>query len=127
MLTSSRSRAREPLEYWWATTQPLVAVLVAYSRWPTDRLRAVTDFASGHQYTGVGEGEVRPGQGFITRSFGAHPPGRTLTLQWRHTSPLAAWFGTLGEVLRAHYLEINASLPEVAGPPPQIRAVDGPA
>ncbi|MFT4627826.1 MAG: LysR family hydrogen peroxide-inducible transcriptional activator [Myxococcota bacterium] len=70
--------------------------------------------------------EVRPGQGFITRSFGAHPPGRTLTLQWRHTSPLAAWFGTLGEVLRAHYLEINASLPQVAGPPPWIRAVAGP-
>lgn len=67
--------------------------------------------------------EVRPGQGLIARSFGSGPPGRTLTLQWRHSSPHSAWFYEIGQVLKTHYLELNASMPQVAGPPPLIRAV----
>ncbi len=66
--------------------------------------------------------EVRPGQGLIMRSFpNESPPGRILTLQWRATSPHASWFDEVGEVLKAHYLELNDSLPEVAGPSPHIR------
>jgi len=67
--------------------------------------------------------ELRPGQGLVARSFGESPPGRTLTLQWRTTSPSAGWFAEIGDVLRAHYLELNASIPEVAGPRPRMRAV----
>ena len=66
--------------------------------------------------------EVRPGQGLVARSFGTSPPGRTLTLQWRLTSPNASWFIELGEVLRDHYLELNETMPEIAGPRPQISA-----
>ena len=67
--------------------------------------------------------EVRPDQGIVARSFGASPPGRTLTLQWRSTSPQAQWFTQIGVALRSHYLELNATIPEVHGPQPQIRAV----
>ncbi len=67
--------------------------------------------------------EVRAGQGLVVRSFGAHPPGRTLTLQWRATSPHASWFHDIGDVLRQHYLALNEKLPKVAGPKPRIRAI----
>ena len=66
--------------------------------------------------------EVRPNQGFVTRSFGTSPPGRTLTLQWRATSPNGSWFVELGDVLRQHYLDLNATCPDVAGPRPEIRS-----
>lgn len=65
--------------------------------------------------------EVRQGQGVVARSFGDSPPGRTLTLQWRTTSPNPSWFEELGEVLQEHYLDLNESIPPVAGPPPVIR------
>lgn len=65
--------------------------------------------------------EVRDGQGLIARSFDDPPPGRTLTLQWRATSPNAAWFREIGAVLQQHYLELNDSMPAVAGPAPRIR------
>ncbi len=68
--------------------------------------------------------EVRKGQGLIARSFGDSPPGRTLTLQWRSTSPNASWFLKIGEVLREHYLELNETIPDVAGPKPSMQAVD---
>lgn len=68
--------------------------------------------------------EVRAGEGLLARSFGDSPPGRTLTLQWRSTSPNEPWFCEISEVLREHYLELNADIPEVAGPKPQIRPVD---
>lgn len=67
--------------------------------------------------------EVRPGNGLVARSFVGAQPGRTLTLQWRATSPNGSWFLAIGEVLRSHYLELNAGLPNVVGPPPLIRAV----
>lgn len=67
--------------------------------------------------------ELRNGEGLRARSFGDSPPGRTLTLQWRGTSPNAAWFRDIGDVLRDHYLELNEQVPEVAGPTPQIRPV----
>ena len=70
--------------------------------------------------------EVRPDQGFVARSFGGAPPGRTLTLQWRATSPNASLFLELGAVLREHYLELTALCPDVAGPKPLIRAVPEP-
>jgi LysR family hydrogen peroxide-inducible transcriptional activator len=69
--------------------------------------------------------EVRSGQGLVARSFGESPPGRTLTLQWRATSPNASWFLEIGAALRGHYLELNATIPDVAGPRPRIRPVDG--
>ena len=68
--------------------------------------------------------EMRAGQGLVARSFEAPQPGRTLTLQWRATSPNASWFTEIAEVLREHYLELNATIPKVAGPRPQIRSVD---
>jgi LysR family hydrogen peroxide-inducible transcriptional activator len=67
--------------------------------------------------------EVRPGAGLQARSFGESPPGRTLTLQWRATSPNASWFTDIGGILQEHYLELNAEVPQVAGPTPQIRSV----
>ena len=67
--------------------------------------------------------ETREGQGLVTRSFGDSPPGRTLTLQWRSTSPNADWFVEVGDVLREHYLSLNAGIPDVSGPRPQIQAV----
>ncbi len=69
--------------------------------------------------------EVGRGQGLVTRSFGDSPPGRTLTLQWRATSPDAPWFTDIGAILREHYLELNEAIPQVAGPRPQIRPFDG--
>lgn len=66
--------------------------------------------------------EVRSGQGLVARSFEGSPPGRTLTLQWRKTSPHASWFIEIGDVLREHYLELNAAIPRVAGPKPQLRS-----
>lgn len=66
--------------------------------------------------------EVHAGQGLVVRSFAGAPPGRTLTLQWRQTSPNAEWFGEIGEVLREHYLELNETIPEVSGPQPQIQS-----
>lgn len=68
--------------------------------------------------------EVRSGEGLVVRSFGENPPGRTLTLQWRRTSPNASWFAELGDVLQEHYLELNETIPDVAGPTPQIRVVE---
>ena len=67
------------------------------------------------------EAELRRGQGLVARSFEGVQPGRTVTLQWRATSPSGGWFRRIGEVLRAHYLELNASIPQVAGPKPMIR------
>jgi LysR family hydrogen peroxide-inducible transcriptional activator len=67
--------------------------------------------------------EVRPDLGLVVRSFGDAPPGRTLTLQWRATSPHAGWFVEIGEILREHYLGLNATIPAVSGPAPVIRAV----
>ncbi|MBA2663223.1 MAG: LysR family transcriptional regulator [Bradymonadaceae bacterium] len=67
--------------------------------------------------------EVRDGQGLVARSFGQSPPGRTLTLQWRATSPNASWFLEIAGVLCEHYLELNARIPQVAGPRPLIRLV----
>lgn len=67
--------------------------------------------------------EVRPGQGLTVRSFGESPPGRTLTLQWRASSPDAPWFLEIGEVLREHYLDLNETIPQVAGPRPEISSV----
>ncbi len=67
--------------------------------------------------------ELKAGQGLVARSFEGVQPGRTLTLQWRMTSPNASWFEEIGEVLREHYLKLNASIPEVAGPRLRIRAV----
>lgn len=68
------------------------------------------------------QAEIRPGQGLVARSFEGAQPGRTLTLQWRSTSPNGAWFAEIADALRTHYLELNATLPDVAGPSPQIRA-----
>lgn len=69
--------------------------------------------------------EVRPGQGLVARSFPEKsPPGRTVTLQWRASSPTASWFLEIGEVLRDHYLELNDTIPEVGGPKPRIRPVE---
>ncbi len=67
--------------------------------------------------------EVRPGQGMLARSFGGQPPGRTLTLQWRASSPSNSWFREVGALLQEHYEGFNATCPEVAGPRPQIRTV----
>ena len=64
--------------------------------------------------------EVRDGNGVVARSFRGVPPGRTLTLQWRASSPHAAWFREIGEVLQAHYLSLNEILPPVTGPSPRI-------
>lgn len=64
--------------------------------------------------------EIRDGQGLVARSFGTSPPGRTVTLQWRATAPNSAWYLEIGDVLRAHYLELNEQIPEVAGPRPEI-------
>ncbi|MCA9525512.1 MAG: LysR family transcriptional regulator [Myxococcales bacterium] len=69
--------------------------------------------------------EVRAGQGLVVRSFEGHQPGRTLTLQWRVTSPGAAWFRQIGDVLQAHYLALNPAIPAVAGPRPLIHLPDG--
>ncbi len=68
--------------------------------------------------------EVRAGQGIVARSFEGAQPGRTLSLQWRSTSTKGARFVEIGEVLRGHYLELNATIPEVAGPRPLLRAVE---
>ncbi|TXD36697.1 LysR family transcriptional regulator [Lujinxingia vulgaris] len=67
--------------------------------------------------------EVRPGQDLVARSFGDDPPGRTLTLQWRASSPAQEWYTELGEVLREHYLSLNATMPEVGGPRPVLRSL----
>lgn len=66
--------------------------------------------------------EVNRGAGVFARSFAGTPPGRTLTLQWRSTSPSAAWFSEIAAVLRSHYLTMNDALPEVAGPAPRMRS-----
>ncbi len=65
--------------------------------------------------------EVRAGMGVVARSFVAPPPGRTLTLQWRATSPDATWYRELGAVLVEHYLSLNEAMPDVSGPRPDIR------
>jgi LysR family hydrogen peroxide-inducible transcriptional activator len=70
--------------------------------------------------------EVRPGQGLVARGFAEPQPGRTLTLQWRASSPYGEWFTALGWVLRDHYLALNEAIPEVAGPRPLLRAVGDP-
>ena len=67
--------------------------------------------------------EVRSGLGIVVRSFGDDPPGRTLTLQWRSSSPHEAWFAEIGEVLQEHYLALNETIPEVAGDRPLMRAL----
>ncbi len=67
--------------------------------------------------------EMRPGQGLVARSFEGAQPGRTVTLQWRATSPNGAWFQEIGEVLRGHYVELNEAVPVVFGPRPWIRLV----
>ncbi len=71
--------------------------------------------------------ELRGGQGVVARSFPGRQPGRTVTLQWRGTSPHSHWFRELGDVLRQHYLELNDHIPEVSGPIPAITAcIHGP-
>jgi len=67
--------------------------------------------------------ELRPGQGLIARCFKGTQPGRTVTLQWRATSPNASWFAEIGATLREHYLELNATIPTFAGLRPSIRPV----
>lgn len=64
--------------------------------------------------------EVRNNQGLVVRGFAKPPPGRTLTLQWRASSPHAQWFADIADVLRSHYLELNATIPRVSGPKPRI-------
>lgn len=66
--------------------------------------------------------EVRQGEGVRARSFGKRPPGRTITLQWRQTAPNASWYEEIAQILREHYLELNAGLPKIAGPKPRIVA-----
>ncbi|MGB1012711.1 MAG: hydrogen peroxide-inducible genes activator [Nannocystaceae bacterium] len=68
--------------------------------------------------------ELRPGQGLVARCFKGTQPGRTLTLQWRATSPNASWFGEIGAVLRQHYLDLNATIPTLSGQIPRIRSLD---
>lgn len=67
--------------------------------------------------------ELRPGQGLVARCFKGTQPGRTLSLQWRATSPNASWFGEIGAVLRQHYLDLNATIPTLAGRTPRIRSL----
>lgn len=64
--------------------------------------------------------EVRRGQGMVVRGFDRPPPGRTLTLQWRATSPNVSWYREIADTLQAHYLSLNASMPAVAGQRPEI-------
>ena len=71
------------------------------------------------------EAEMGEGQGLVARSFGNSPPGRTLTLQWHPTSPNAAWFSELSDVLQKHYLELNDTILQVAGPTPRIQMIGG--
>lgn len=71
--------------------------------------------------------ELRPEQGLVARSFGPPQPGRTLTLQWRSSSPHGAWFGELAGVLREHYVSLNSTIPYVSGPPPRIEPVGEPS
>lgn len=66
--------------------------------------------------------EVRPGHGLVARSFAQPAPGRTLTLQWRASSPKSAWFIELTEIVQQHYLDLNASIPEVFGQRPAMAA-----
>lgn len=66
--------------------------------------------------------EVRSSHGLMARSFGPASPGRTLTLQWRASSPDVSWFTQLADVFRAHYLTLNDTIPEVAGGRPRISA-----
>ena len=68
--------------------------------------------------------EVSKNEAVFARSFSGPQPGRTLTLQWRASSPNANWFREIAEVLRAHYLGMNANLCKIAGPPPRMRSVD---
>jgi LysR family hydrogen peroxide-inducible transcriptional activator len=69
------------------------------------------------------QSEVRPGQGLVARSFGKQPPGRTISLAWRTSTANGDWYEAIGEVLREHYLELNADIPRVAGPKPRMRRV----
>jgi LysR family hydrogen peroxide-inducible transcriptional activator len=64
--------------------------------------------------------ELRPEYGLATRCFSASPPGRTLTLQWRASSPQGAWYREIGQRLRDHYLELNETVPEICGQRPCI-------
>lgn len=64
--------------------------------------------------------EVRAGQGLVARSFDAPAPGRTITLQWRATSPKSAWFERIGEVIEEHYLSMETSVAAVFGGVPEI-------
>ena len=54
------------------------------------------------------------------RRFADPPPGRTLTLQWRRTSPDGPWFERIAAVLRAHYVAMNDALPVVTGAVPWL-------
>lgn len=67
--------------------------------------------------------EVRKGEGVVARSFGDSPPGRTLTLQWRASTPNEEWFLEMGQVLREHYLGLNANIGEISGSKPEIVTV----
>jgi LysR family hydrogen peroxide-inducible transcriptional activator len=66
--------------------------------------------------------ELRAGHGLVARSFVGDQPGRTLTLQWRASSPSAGWFSEIASVLQEHYLSLNATLPPLFGPAPRIRS-----
>lgn len=67
--------------------------------------------------------ELRAGMGLVARAFVEPQPGRTLTLQWRASSPHAAWFRSIGGLLQAHYAALNATLPAVAGATPRIQLI----
>ncbi|MEM7448374.1 MAG: hydrogen peroxide-inducible genes activator [Myxococcota bacterium] len=59
----------------------------------------------------------------VARGFEAPPPSRTLTLQWRDTSPKVELFRDIGRILQAHYLEQNDVMPKITGPQPYFRSV----
>jgi LysR family hydrogen peroxide-inducible transcriptional activator len=59
--------------------------------------------------------ELRAGDGLVARRFDHDAPGRTLTLQWRASTPYRDWFVGFAEQMRAHYLDGNGALPDVCG------------
>lgn len=67
--------------------------------------------------------ELRSGQVLVARSFEGPRPNRTLSVQWRASSPNTPWFTEVGALLREHHLALNATIPEVAGPRPRIRRI----
>lgn len=64
--------------------------------------------------------ELRSGQGLVARGFEEPSPGRTVTLQWRSTSPHREWFDEIGEMFQDHYLELDTDHELISGPTPRI-------